>query len=59
MDEVIIKFANENQCKTFMKWFTDYGYDELLMSDSVRDDLSSEDFYGGYLKHIPGGFKIT
>lgn len=57
-NEVTIKFANEEQCKTFMKWFIDYGYDELCMSDSVSDDLSSEDFYDE-LEHIPGGFNIT
>ena len=58
MNEVNIEFANEEQRKVFMKWFIDYGYDELCYSDSVRDDLSSDDFYDE-LEHIPGGFKIT
>ena len=58
MKEVKIEFANEEQCKTFMKWFIDYGYDELCMSDSVRDDLDLDNFYDK-LEHIPGGFKIT
>lgn len=57
-NKVTIKFANEIQRKTFMKWFIDYGFDELCYSDSVRDDLSSEDFFDE-LKHIPNGFEIT
>lgn len=56
--EITIKFANENQRKTFMKWFIDWGFDDLCYSDLVRDDLSSEDFYDE-LKPIPSGFKIT
>ena len=58
MNKIKIEFANEEQCKCFMKWFIDWGYDELSMSDSVRDDLSSEDFYNELI-HIRDGFKIT
>jgi hypothetical protein len=42
---VIIDFANNNQAKVFFNWFKEYGYDELINSDSVNDDLSSEEFY--------------
>ncbi len=58
MNEVTIKFANKEQRETFMKWFIDYGYDELCYSDSVRDDLDSNNFYDE-LEFIPDGFKIT
>ena len=58
MNEVKIEFDNEEQLKAFMKWFIDWGFDDLCMSDSALDDLSSDDFYDE-IEHIPGGFKIT
>lgn len=44
-DRVLIQFANNEQAEVFFEWFKDYGFDELLNSDSVHDDLPQELFY--------------
>jgi len=58
MSNITIEFANEEQRKTFIKWFIDYGFDELCYNDGVRDDLSSDDFYDTLICSSVG-FKIT
>ena len=42
---VILNFANNKQARAFFKYFKEYGFDDLIMSDSVRDNLPSKYFY--------------